>query len=1388
MTVLLCVLAIAAAEPGRPLFDGESLSGWEGDGTHWRVESGAIVGEIPPGETLDHNTWLVWRGGVLRDFDLRLKVKLTGQPTANSGIQFRCQVDSVDHVSGYQADLDTGAVWLGRIYDEHGRALLTERGSRVRIAADGTRNAETFAAAKDYAVLFRQGDWNDYRIVAVGPHVAVYVNGTLFSELRDEQTGEADLAGGLAIQLHSGPETRVAVKDVLLEELPAGSDRLAGLPLADPSFGVDAPAEDVGVVPSEDGKPLNLGFESGTLDGWTATGDAFEGQPVREDGIAGRWPGQVSDKDGEHFIGGYEVVQDAGVGTLTSRPFTAAAPFVSLRFGGGDTPATRVEVLGPVDGEVTPETPVLATFTGRRREQMDRFAVDLRSVQGKRIAVRLVDESRGAWGHLNFDDFRFHDARPAFAAAPAGRSTHSPVLAHLRPNLAGRDASLDRMFVPPGFSVDLVAKEPDVRQPMAFAFDARGRLWVAEGNCYPQKRPEGQGVDRLLIFEDADRDGSFETRTVFADDLNLVSGLQVGHGGVWVGAAPELLFIPDRDGDDRPDGPPEVLLDGFGYADTHETLNSLTWGPDGWLYGNQGVFNRSLVGPPGASDADRTPLSAGVWRYHPVRRAFEVFARGGSNQWGLAFDADGELFMTHCRSFWGGGPTTHVVKGGHYWNQVNAGHAPFVSGPIAGLPEFPNYLLASMRTGHGEGGAGRPGTRAVFGGHAHVGTLIYQADNWPAEYRGHLLTHNLHGHQLNREVSRREGAGFRTLDVGQDAFLCADPTFVGVDLKVGPDGAVYLSDWSDQRHCHNPGVEAWDRSNGRLYRMKFDATYRPADVNYAAASDRELVEAQRHANDWHVVTARVELARRCVGREVDAEALDALRGLFVDEDAALRLRGLWTLAACGLLDTAVVERGLRDPSDVVRAWSVRLASEKLPAAECGTLLADVGDSDRSPIVRRELASAAAALGGDLGRRIIETLATQAENADDPVLPKLIWFAAAPSAAESPQWAEELADKTAVPQLAACLRWYTAKTSDSGRVALVRRIANADDPSHPLRLLAAAVRGQSGLAEPDGWVAVADRLYEAGDPAAREVGAAFRDERLFARLRPVLTDRAVPDAEVAAALDVLAADPSPENLSLYLRLLDRPSLAGRVIPLLRSDRTGRAADRLIAGLQAWPAETAERALDVLTGRPDAAAKLLDALESGRLPKSAVPAFYARKVAQLGDADLTRRLNAAWGRTGGSSEEKRREAAALVKAYSEAPLWAFDAGSGRALFEKNCAACHQSKPGSERIAPRLEGTGSKGIAYLAENVIDPNAVVGADFQARLIVTADGRVVTGLVLSEMDSAVTVKTATAEETIPRGDIEEMTVSPNSLMPEGLLNPLSPRERIELMKYVMGL
>ena len=1219
------ILSAPADQPDadhRALFDGRTLDGWEGDLNYWRVEDSVIVGEIPKGQMLRKNTWLVWRGGELVDFDLRLQVRLTGAPRANSGIQIRCQVKDVDHVSGYQADLDQGKTWLGRIYDEHGRGLLVERGSRVSIDPDGHRQVRTLAPAAEYEVLFRENGWNDYRIVGVGDRITVFVNGTLFSDLVDQQTDQTDHRGLLALQLHAGPHTRVEFRDISLQPPP-------------------------------------------------------------------------------------------------------------------------------------PNDPVPGEFSIRESATDD------------------VDAGE--------------------------RSIRNPLLQHLtaapvKPDASGTGTETTaQMFVPDGFSVDVIAAEPDVHQPMAFTFDAKGRLWVVEGHCYPQRRPEGEGLDRVLIFSDDDSNGSFESREVFIEGLNLVSGLEIGYGGVWIGAAPELLFIPDADGDDVPDSEPRVLLDGFGYADTHETLNSFIWGPDGWLYGNQGVFNTSLIGRPGTPDSERILLKPGVWRYHPTRHVFEVFAHGGSNQWGLDYDDFGQWFMTHCRSRWGRGATTHVIHGAHYWNQRNTGYAPFISSQNPPhMPAMRNYMLASARYGHGEGGAGKKGSRAVYGGHAHVGTMIYLGNNWPDKYRNHLFTHNLHGHQMNQLVNRREAGGFNTLHAGQDVFFCADKQYIGVDLKYGPDGAVYFSDWYDPRHCHNPNVELWDRGNGRMYRMKYDATYDPVSVDLTQASDEQLVKAQLHDNDWFARTARRLLSERSGTRKISAAALQQLRDFaLAHSDPARRLRAVWAAHAAGEFNVELAAQLLQDENEYVRGWTIQLAVEAFDSGKLAHLSGSLPQDESSLFVRRCLASAIQRVPDNMGWALAEWLGSQPENAVDRDLPLLLWYGLAKLMPEDVDRALALADTTQIPALRDYIEWYAARLSQRGREYLSGRLADASgvDELRLVSLLDLAVRGMQNQPQPDNWAEISPRLYESPDGrvqrAAASLGAVFGDVSLFQRMRKVLTE---PESDVETlkhAATLLAGDASQENLRVLLPLLDTVELVVPVLPLLTRYQDARVADELIRRISDWDAKLQSTAMEVLCSRAEWADRVLDGIAARNLSRGLLTPWHVRQLLSLEDEQINGRLAREWGAVNQTSAERRAEIAGVIKEFKEAPLWAFNREKGAEHFKKLCASCHLPNEGNERLGPNLDGTGAKGIEYIVENIVDPNAVIGRDYQAWIVVTNGGRVITGLIESQTDSAVTIRIATSTVTIGRDEIDEMQISDNSFMPQGLLKELNDRERMELLIHL---
>src|SRR5262245_43777147 len=479
---------------------------------------------------------------------------------------------------------------------------------------------------------------------------------------------------------------------------------------------LNEPVGDAGVVPvGADGKPLNLNFESGNLDGCKAEGKAFEQQPIKGD-IAVLRPAdsKKSEHTGQFWIGGYEKLRDLPQGTLTSPTFEVTHPFCSFLVGGGSSRQTRVDIVTADDNKVFYDA------SGKDQENLRPVIVDLTKIKGRKIFIRIMDQASGGWGHINFDDFRFYAARPKFKSISAALPVPAATALYPHAGLSAEEAAKN-MVVPPGFKVEVGAAEPDVQQPIAMALDDRGRVWIAEAFEYPTRKQGDVGKDRILVFEDTDLNGSLDKRTVFYEGLNLVSGLEVGFGGVWVGAAPYLLFIPDKDGDDKPDGEPVKLLDGWGWHDTHETLNAFIWGPDGWLYGCHGVFTHSKVGKPGTRDEDRVGLNAGIWRYHPVRHEFEVFAHGTSNPWGVDYDQYGNFFCTACvipHLF-------HIIPGARYERQGGQHFNTYTYDDIKTTADHRHY------TGNQWNDDNRRQSDTLGGGHAHAGCMIYQGGAWP---------------------------------------------------------------------------------------------------------------------------------------------------------------------------------------------------------------------------------------------------------------------------------------------------------------------------------------------------------------------------------------------------------------------------------------------------------------------------------------------------------------------------------------------------------------------------------------------------------------------------------------------------------------------------------
>ena len=1385
----LAVSSLRAAPPAATLslHDGATLSGWHGNTAIWKVADGAITGEIT--SRLDRSEWLWWHGTV-HDFEFTCEFRITGHPSANSGIQIRSHRAPDGTASGLECDLDQGRESLGRMYDEHGRGLVMERGTRTSIAPDGRTAADPFAAPESFRTLAPPDTWNHYRIVATGPHTEVWINDTLCGMLDDHESGKARLTGQLALQMHAGPgPARIQFRHLRLRHLGETPPVPASAPVTSPEKNRASQPRNAG------GSPLPLDFESGSLSGWTATGKAFADQPIKGDTVTARGRGQRSNHAGQWWVGGFErSLSDAPTGSLTSAPFPASHAWASFLIGGGSDPrSVRAEIVAAETGKV------FHTAAGNDAETMRREIVDLRPLAGNPIFIRLIDDSSSPWGHLNFDDFLFHDTAPDFPETARSRQQESPVLWHLQPNPAppgtignpSARQTVAGMMLTHGFKAELIAAEPDVVQPIAFSIDQAGRLWILEGLSYPNKKPEGKGRDRIVVLGDGDGNGSFETRTVFMEGLNLASGIETGFGGVFVGAAPELLFIPDRNGDLVPDGPPEVLLDGWGFQDTHETLNSFSWGPDGWLYGCQGVFTSSRIGPPGSASDQRTPLHAGVWRFHPVSRKFEVFAHGGSNQWGLDYNEYGHFFMTHCRSFFGGGGTTCVIRHGHFWNQANQGYAPFLCSTAPDFaPALRNYLPASARYDSGEGGAGKPGSTSIFGGHSHIGTLIYQGTNWPSRFRGHLFTHNLHGHQINHQQNVRRGSAYETLHAGADLAFTPDPRYMGVDLQSGPDGAVYIIDWFDQQHCHTPIEEKWDRSNGRVYRLAWAENDRPVKVNLASLTDQQLAELQQHEDVWYRRHARRLLMERAAAGRINPAAIAFLTSLAGNPDAVLALRGLWSLHQCAQLSPDLLAAAATHPHEAVRAWAVQLGTEssgpRLPSPVIASLAAD----DPSAMVKLAIASALPNLAPSLAWTVVASLASHAGDQHDRFLPKMIWCGLAPLCPSDWPRAFRIASRSPLQEISDSMAWFAAQQPD-GRPALAEFIASLppDAAGRTIRIAAFALQQSAPLPPPQG---LAKAAAAAGPQPAPEVKAAmdelaalFGDTAVLAGKRKLLADTTAPMRARKAAFALLARMNDAEALPLFRSLLDDPEFRSEVIPLLARSPDPATAEAILARYPQLPPAERSAALNTLTSRPAFALALVSAMAKGTFPKTDLTALHLRQMQQLGSPELNDALTKTWGRFNPTSDSAKATVARFSKIFREAPLWAYDTGKGREVFQKVCASCHAHGGGEAKIGPDLGGTWSHGAVYFLENIADPSAVIGDAYQLTTVTRNDGSVTAGAIAKESPESITLRTITESVTIPNSQIKSRETLAQSLMPPGLLEALSERQVIELLKFL---
>jgi putative membrane-bound dehydrogenase-like protein len=941
------------------------------------------------------------------------------------------------------------------------------------------------------------------------------------------------------------------------------------------------------------------------------------------------------------------------------------------------------------------------------------------------------------------------------------------------------------MTLPPGFQATLFAGEPDLVQPIAFTFDDRGRLWVAECYSYPQwhKDPK-EGRDRILIFEDRDGDGHFDTCKVFHDKLANVSGIQIGFGGVWVCATPNLLFIPDRDGNDVPDGPPEIVLDGWDLKAQHNVFNALTWGLDGWLYGCNGIMSNSKVGKPGAPDGERTPINCGVWRYHPTRHIFEVVATGTTNPWGLDFDDYGQMFITNCviHHLW------HVIPGAHFQRMYGQDFNPHWYSLMTSCADHLHWA-----GGHWTSSRGGQGKHSeTGGGHAHSGAMVYLGDNWPARYRNGVFMCNIHGNRVNYDILERQGSGY-VAHHGPDLLLANDPWFRGLAVQYGPDGGVFVSDWTDTGECHN--YQVVDRTNGRIYKVTYGKPA-PFTKDLAKLSDAELVERQLHNNDWHVSHARRLLQERAAAGKLAPETRQALEKILADNpDVARKLRALWALHVTGGLDERQRLDLLDSTHEAVRAWVVQLALEKhSPSPSLFEKLVVLSRHDPSPFVRLYLASGLQRLPLGQRWRLAEGLVDHAEDAADCNLPLLIWYGIEPLVPLDSGRALSLLTKAKIP----LLREYIARRAAlrgepvASLPPLVQLLDRQADPAlhrDVLRGITDALAGQRSAAMPEGWSSLAGKLEQSRLPEVREkalfLSVVFDDPRALAAIRKTLLDSRAAPADRQMALQGLLYKKSPDLVPVLQGLVADREIRGHALRGLAAYADQETPKVILARYAEFTSTEKEDAIQTLASRPVYALALLDAVERGQVPRRDVTPFTARQILGLKQKAITDKLNKVWGTIRPVNLDKAALTAKYKALLTPENLKSANHANGRLVFGRVCASCHRLFDDGGDVGPDLTGSQRANLDYVLENVLDPSAVVAPDYQMTILETKDGRILTGIIKQENEKTLTMRTQNESVVVPTNEVESRNRSPVSMMPEGLFDKLTQEEVRDLVGYL---
>lgn len=947
-------------------------------------------------------------------------------------------------------------------------------------------------------------------------------------------------------------------------------------------------------------------------------------------------------------------------------------------------------------------------------------------------------------------------------------------------------------------AIDLMAHEPVVEQPLYASWDSKGRMWVTQYRQYqfpaglkivsydqhlrakfdkvPLPPPRGdKGADKITVFEDTDGDGFFDKHEDVITGLNIASAALHGMGRIWVLNPPYLLSYPDADFDAKPNGDPEVELSGFGLEDTHSVATNLQWGMDGWLYGANGSTTTGNVSSANTKNVKWEGQC--IWRYHPKKKTFEIYAEGGGNTFSLDIDSKGRIFSG----------TNGATRGMHY-EQGSYGikgwgkHGPLTNPYAFGWFEHMRHEGDNKRF---------PQAFTVY-----EGGLLGSA------YEGKIIAPNALQNLVYVSQLIPDGSTFRTKDEEQ-LMTTTDRWFRPVWAGVGPDGGFYMADWYDTRLSHVSPVDDWHKTSGRIYRVRPASgapKLKPFDLS--KASGEELLGYLSHQNEWFRKQAVLEIGWRGMN-DLEKPLLE----LLAKKDNQNTLEALWAFdllqkddpMSRAKIDMVIMQTSTnKDP--YVRRWSAKMVGEYGPSWTALGVLSNLEASDELE-VRAQVVASAKRLPAGIALPMLKRADVEDESGH---LPLLAWWALESKAEKEREavfaflksdaaflktklFREHLAEKLA--------KRYALAGGEENLNSCADLLALTNDEALRGKFIAGIASAFEGAEMPK----LPEALQKAlNDYMAKQSGGdltlALRSgnaDALKSALKLLSDAKATNTARIAIAktLAELGKQEAVMPMVAILKSSAAPSLKRGILQAAAKFDDKRIPEALLLG---WEGQIAgdkalrEDALRVMAGRKEWAQILMNFVNEWKVPSKHFTIDIVRQLSLHKDADIDASIEKHWKGllATGPTPEKKKEAE-RIKAVLKTGLG--DADKGKIQFMARCFACHKLFGEGGAIGPELTGYDRANVDFWLDNLFTPSLEIREGFGAYTVKTKGGQLLTGLMDAQDANGIVIKDLAGNKTaIKQADIEKLEASPVSLMPEGLTAGMSDADLKDFFAYLM--